>query len=152
MTTKTSTPILRALGLSVPLFAWSVALHAQTAATTTTTTTTTDTTVTDEAVKLPEFNVTDVKADPYKSDDVLSVARIAGSIMDAPFTVNVVSPELLNDLGAAVGYDVNRYFAGVSNGRGSGGVGINERQNFQQDGRRFLRLRGPGLVRPPGPV
>ncbi|HEY4990118.1 MAG TPA: TonB-dependent receptor [Opitutaceae bacterium] len=61
----------------------------------------------------------------------MSVARIAGNIMDEPFTVNVVSPQLLSDLGANVGYDVNRYFAGVSNGRGAGSGGIMDRQDFR---------------------
>ena len=126
MPTMTTPTLLRALGISVPLFAWSVALHAQAAPAPVT-----EATPAEETVKLPTFSVSDVKADPYKSDDVLSVARIAGSILDAPFTVNVVSPELLSDFGTNTGYDVNRYFAGVSNGRGSSGAGINDRQNFR---------------------
>jgi iron complex outermembrane recepter protein len=86
----------------------------------------------DQVVQLPTFNVSSANAsDPYREEDVQSVARVAGSVMDAPFTVNVVSPELVSDLGANVGYDVNRYFAGVSNGRGSSGGGINDRQDFR---------------------
>lgn len=135
----TPSPLLRRLSLSVPLFALSVGLHAQsapppTSETTTTTTTTTTTAAaaaSDEAVQLPQFSVSDGKVDPYRAEDVMSVARVSGSVMDAPFTVNVVSPELLQDLGSNVGYDVNRYFAGVSNGRGAGGGGIMDRQDFR---------------------
>jgi outer membrane receptor protein involved in Fe transport len=86
----------------------------------------------EEVVKLPEFTVMGANTvDPYRTEDIQSVARVAGSIMDAPFTVNVVPPELVSDFGANVGYDVNRYFAGVSNGRGSSGGGINDRQDFR---------------------
>jgi outer membrane receptor protein involved in Fe transport len=108
---------------------WSLAIQAQ--STPPSSTAATSASPSDETVKLPEFSVSDVKADPYKSDDVLSVARIAGSVLDAPFTVNVISPELVSDFSANVGYDVNRYFAGVSNGRGSSGGGINDRQDFR---------------------
>jgi outer membrane receptor for ferric coprogen and ferric-rhodotorulic acid len=127
MPTMTKSTLLRALGVSVPMFAWTVALHAQAAPAPAATAATPP----EETVTLPTFSVSDVKADPYKSDDVLSVARIAGSVLDAPFTVNVVSPELVSDFSANVGYDVNRYFAGVSNGRGSSAGGINDRQNFR---------------------
>jgi len=120
--------LLRGLGLSLPLFVPSIVLHAQTAAEPSAAATAA---VAEEPVKLPEFNVSEGKADPYRAQEVMSVARIAGSIMDAPFTVNVVSPELLSDLGANVGYDVNRYFAGVSNGRGAGAGGIMDRQDFR---------------------
>jgi iron complex outermembrane receptor protein len=130
--------LLRGLGWSLPLLACGFSLQAQVApapspepAPTTTATAATPPAASDEAVRLPAFNVTGQVANPYVAGDVMSVARIAGSILDAPLTVNVVSPQLVTDLGAIVGYDVDRYFAGVSNGRGAGSGGIMDRQDFR---------------------
>ncbi|HZP59122.1 MAG TPA: TonB-dependent receptor [Opitutaceae bacterium] len=85
----------------------------------------------EEVVKLPEFTISTTAADPYRSADVMSVSRIAGNILDQPFSVNVVSRQLMNDLGANSTYEVNRYFAGLSSGRGAGIAGIMDRQNFR---------------------
>ena len=85
----------------------------------------------DETIKLPSFTVTSAAADPYHSAELTSISRVAGSILDAPFSVNVVPRELMNDLGANSQYDVNRYFAGLSAGRGAGMGGIMDRQNFR---------------------
>ncbi|HTQ31727.1 MAG TPA: TonB-dependent receptor, partial [Opitutaceae bacterium] len=85
----------------------------------------------EEVVKLPEFTISTSAADPYRAADVMSVSRIAGSILDQPFSVNVVSRQLMNDLGANSTYEVNRYFAGLSSGRGAGLGGIMDRQNFR---------------------
>ena len=68
----------------------------------------------------------------YHPLDVQSVARISTDILSTPMTVNVVTPDLIQDLGANAGYDVTRYFSGVSNGRGSGAGGIDkDRQDFR---------------------
>jgi iron complex outermembrane recepter protein len=85
----------------------------------------------DETVQLPQFTVWGTPPDPYRATDVTSVSRIAGSIVDAPFTVNVVTSEFMKDLGANTGYDVDRYFAGVSAGRGAGIEGIQDRQDLR---------------------
>jgi len=85
----------------------------------------------EETIKLPSFSVTGTAADPYRATEVTSISRISGSILDAPLSVNVVPRELMNDLGASVSYDVTRYFAGVSGGRGAGVGGIMDRQNFR---------------------
>jgi iron complex outermembrane receptor protein len=84
-----------------------------------------------EPMALPAFNVTADQADAYRPSEVLSVARIATDIMSSPMTVNVVTPELIQDMGANSGYDVTRYFSGVSNGRGTGAGGISDRQDFR---------------------
>jgi len=107
----------------LPMLALAVPTFGQTAAQTAP--------ATEEAVKLPEFTVSTSAADPYRPADVLSVNRIAGSVLDSPFSVNVVSRELMNDLGANSTYEVNRYFAGLSSGRGAGVGGIMDRQNFR---------------------
>jgi iron complex outermembrane receptor protein len=84
-----------------------------------------------EVIILPSFSVTSQAGDRYGSTDVTSIARTSGSILDAPLTVNVIPKELMSDLGANVTYDVTRYFAGVSNGRGAGAGGIMDRQDFR---------------------
>lgn len=83
------------------------------------------------AIHLPEFGVSATKADPYRQADVMSVARIGGSILDSPMSVNVVTPQLINDIGANAAFDVTRYFSGISPGRGTGGGGIMDRQDFR---------------------
>jgi hypothetical protein len=85
----------------------------------------------DETVQLPQFTVFGLRSDPYRATDVTSVARIAGAIIDAPFSVNVVTSEFMNDLGANTGYDVDKYFAGVSGGRGAGIEGIQDRMDLR---------------------
>lgn len=89
------------------------------------------TTSEEEVVKLPSFSVSSQKSDRYGSPDATSISRVATSILDAPLTVNVIPKELMNDLGANTSYDVTRYFAGVSAGRGSSVGGIMDRQNFR---------------------
>lgn len=80
---------------------------------------------------LPSFDVTAAAANAYRPVDSQSVIRVAGSIMDSPFSVNVMPRELLDDLGANSVFDVSRYFAGVSPGRGTGSGGIQDRQDFR---------------------
>ncbi|HTB81297.1 MAG TPA: TonB-dependent receptor [Opitutaceae bacterium] len=103
-------------------------LHGQT---TPASTTPASTTSEEEVVKLPSFSVSSQKGDRYGSTDATSISRVATSILDAPLSVNVVPKELFKDLGATTAYDVTRYFAGVSGGRGAGAGGIMDRQNFR---------------------
>ncbi len=86
----------------------------------------------DEAVQLPEFNVSSTKADNYRATQALSLARISGAILDTPVTVNVMTRELFDDLGANSTFDAARYFPGIGAGRGAGTTaGINDRMNFR---------------------
>ncbi len=85
----------------------------------------------DETVELPRFDVSAQAADRYRPIESQSVIRVAGSILDSPFSVNVVPRELLNDLGANAAFDVTRYFPGVSPGRGTAAGGIQDRQDFR---------------------
>jgi iron complex outermembrane receptor protein len=137
--------LLRGLAGTWPLLAGLISLHAQTApapadappvTTSTTTTTTTPAPTapaasTEEIVKMPAFSVEEQQGDPYNATEVTSVARIAGNLIDQPFTVNVVPKELMTDLGANVSFDTTRYFAGISAGRGAGEGGIMDRQDFR---------------------
>lgn len=84
-----------------------------------------------ETIKLPEFNVTANAIDPYGSTDVMSVSRIATSIADSPMSVNVITPQLIQDVGPNAVFDVTRYMAGISPGRGTGAGGIMDRQDFR---------------------
>ncbi len=87
---------------------------------------------TDEVVSLPAFTVSSEKTDPYRAADTLSLARVAGALIDTPVSINVIPKELVQDLGANSTYEASRYMAGVSNGRGAGTAGgINDRTNFR---------------------
>src|SRR5206468_2655903 len=74
----------------------------------------------DEMVRLPEFTVSDTKADAYRAADTMSLARIRGALIDTPITVNVITRELLDDLGANSTFEAARYLPGIANGRGAG--------------------------------
>jgi iron complex outermembrane receptor protein len=87
---------------------------------------------TEEAVRLPEFTVSGQKADAYRAADTMSLARIRGALIDTPVTVNVLTRELFDDLGANSTFEAARYFPGIANGRGAGtNGGINDRMNFR---------------------
>jgi iron complex outermembrane receptor protein len=85
----------------------------------------------EKIVQLPQFTVTSTRADPYLPTDAVSVSRVAESLMNSPFTVNVVTKELMDDLGINVAFDVTRYTSGVSPGRGTGAAGFMERQDYR---------------------
>ncbi len=86
----------------------------------------------DETVTLPQFTVSDQKGDSYRAADTMSLARIRGALIDTPVSINVISRELLDDLGANSTWEAARYFPGISAGRGSGtNGGINDRMNFR---------------------
>ena len=89
------------------------------------------TTASEEAVVLPEYQVKSTKANQYSAENAASIARIASNILDSPMTVNVISPALLEDLGATVMLDAVTYFAGMSPGRGSGPGAIQDRMTFR---------------------
>src|SRR3954467_15729783 len=87
---------------------------------------------TEETVQLPEFSVSGQKADSYRAADTMSLARIRGALIDTPITVNVMTRELFDDLGANSTFEAARYFPGIANGRGAGtNGGINDRMNFR---------------------
>lgn len=86
----------------------------------------------DETVTLPVFSVAGARGDTYRALDTTSLARIRGALIDTPVTVNVVSRQLLEDLGANSAFDAARYYPGIGNGRGAGtNGGINDRMNFR---------------------
>lgn len=86
----------------------------------------------ESTVVLPAFTVSADKADAYRPNDTLSLARIRGLLIDTPVTVNVLTRELLDDLGANSTFEAARYFPGIGNGRGAGtSGGINDRMNFR---------------------
>lgn len=83
-------------------------------------------------VTLPQYTVSSTAADPYRPADAVSLARIRGLLLDTPVSVNVISRELLDDLGANSVFEATRYFGGVGPGRGSGTAGgISDRQVFR---------------------
>jgi iron complex outermembrane receptor protein len=85
-----------------------------------------------EAVtRLPQFSVSGDQNDPYHPVGAVSAARIRGALLDTPLSIDVVTRDLLDDLGANSMYDATRYFSGVSDGRGTGPGGIMDRQDFR---------------------
>ncbi|HKB91916.1 MAG TPA: TonB-dependent receptor, partial [Opitutaceae bacterium] len=82
-------------------------------------------------IQLPQFDVSGKPEDRYRPSETLSVNRVAGSILESPFSVNAIPRELIEDLGANAVFDVTRYFSGMSPGRGTGSGGIQDRQNFR---------------------
>lgn len=116
-------PAARLIAPVLSVLAWAVAAHAQAP----------DAPRPDnETVALPAFAVSAEKADPYRALEAVSLARISGPVIDTPVTINVMSRELLNDLGANSVFEAARYFPGIGNGRGAGtNGGINDRMNFR---------------------
>ncbi len=82
-------------------------------------------------IDLPRFTISSTSADRYRPSDEISATRIRASVQDLPLSVDVVTRELMDDVGADSLLDATRYFPGVSNGRGSGASGIYDRQDFR---------------------
>jgi iron complex outermembrane receptor protein len=82
-------------------------------------------------INLPKFTVSSTAADRFRLADAVSSERIRGQLLDTPLSIAIASQEMLRDLGADSVYDAMRYFAGVSNGRGSSVGGINDRADFR---------------------
>jgi outer membrane receptor protein involved in Fe transport len=68
----------------------------------------------------------------------MSAARIRTALIDTPATVNVITSDFLQDIGAASLFDATQYVSGIGNGRLAGGSGILDRQTirgYENDGR-----------------
>ena len=92
----------------------------------------------DETVELPAFSVQSARANAYRATDSLSAARTSGALIDTPATVNVITRDFLEDIGANSMLDATQYVSGIANGRLGGANGIAERQSirgFENDGR-----------------
>ncbi len=93
------------LGTALPSAAWGQSTASDPTTTATTTTTTTTTTPAPavpekeakEAVVLPQFTITEQRANPYVSKQALSGTRIATNIEDIPQTISVVTSDLMKD-------------------------------------------------------
>jgi iron complex outermembrane receptor protein len=85
----------------------------------------------DETIKLPSFTVSSEKGDPYRPVETVSLARVAGQLIDTPLSISVVPKELLEDLGANSMLDATRYMSGITNGRAAGAGGILDREDFR---------------------
>src|SRR4051794_22578853 len=83
------------------------------------------------AVQLPRFNVQSEKTNSYRATDSLSAARTSGALIDTPASVNVITRDFLNDIGANSMLDATQYISGIANGRLGGANGIAERQSIR---------------------
>lgn len=93
---------------------------------------------TGDVLALPEFTVSDGRANLYRATDAMSAGRVRGQLADTPVSISVVTKEFVQDIGANAMYDVTKYFSGMSNGRGAGIGGIADRhviRGFENDGR-----------------
>jgi iron complex outermembrane receptor protein len=92
----------------------------------------------EETVQLPEFTVSSEQANPYDPTDSLSATRIRSSILETPVTINVLTKDFLDDIGAQSIWDGAQYIAGTGQGRLAGDGGILDRQTirgFESNGR-----------------
>lgn len=93
---------------------------------------------TNEIVKLPDFTVSSTAGNAYNATDSLSATRIRSDILQTPVTINVITREFLDDIGAQSILDAAQYISGVGAGRLSGNSGILDRQTirgFESNGR-----------------
>ncbi len=158
---KTTRPLLLA-----GLLAAGPALVAQTAPTAPTAPEST------EIVTLPEFSVTTTAATEYTSAESTTGTRVASKIQDLPFSVNVITGELLDDFNAlefrdqmsftsnvtayetvATGYSVRGFDADVQLRNGFRRIGLIDKVNVE----RVEIIKGPaasiyGAVTPGGTV
>lgn len=94
--------------------------------------------VAEETIALPEFTVSESAGNPYNAVDSLSATRVRSALIDTPVTINVLTREFLDDIGAQSIYDAAQYISGVSQGRLAGDGGILDRQTirgFESNGR-----------------
>lgn len=98
----------------------------------------------EEIVTLPMFSVSSTHANSYRATDSLSAARIRGELIDTATTINVITREFLDDIGANSMFDATQYVSGIGNGRLGGSNGILDRQTirgFESDGRTIDNLK-----------
>jgi iron complex outermembrane receptor protein len=67
----------------------------------------------DETVELPQFVVTETKANPYQSQQALSASRVAMPILDIPQTISVVPSEFIDDSKSMRMLDAAKYVTPV---------------------------------------
>jgi outer membrane receptor protein involved in Fe transport len=97
-----------------------------------------------ETITLPAFAVSSVRANAYRATDSVSAARIRGDLIDTAATINVITRDFLDDIGANSMYDATQYLSGIGNGRLGGSNGILDRQTirgFESDGRTIDNLK-----------
>jgi len=97
-----------------------------------------------DTVTLPTFNVSSTQANAYRATDSVSAARIRGNLLDTSATINVITRDFLDDIGANSMYDATQYISGIGNGRLGGTNGILDRQTirgFESDGRTIDNLK-----------
>jgi len=97
-----------------------------------------------DTVKLPQFTVSTSRANAYRATDSLSAARIRGALIDTPATINIITRDFLDDIGANSMFDATQYISGIGNGRLGGSNGILDRQSirgFESDGRTIDNLK-----------
>jgi outer membrane receptor protein involved in Fe transport len=92
----------------------------------------------DQVIELPAFTVSEAHADPYRASDALSAARIKTSLVDTPATINVITLDFIQDIGANSLLDATQYMPGISAGRIAGTDGLLDRmliRGFENSGR-----------------
>lgn len=97
-----------------------------------------------ETILLPDFTVSSERANAWRAIDSLSATRIRGALIDTPTTINVITRDFLDDIGANSMFDATQYVSGIGNGRLGGTNGILDRQSirgFESDGRTIDNLK-----------
>ncbi|KXU34651.1 hypothetical protein AXK11_07935 [Cephaloticoccus primus] len=84
-----------------------------------------DQSATEEFVELPVFGVSSDRVDGYRAVDS-STARIRRELIDTPTTINVITSEFMDDIGAASITDAIMYVSGVGPAPMSGLAGLRD--------------------------
>src|SRR5688572_22349420 len=67
----------------------------------------------DELIKLSEFNVSADRASGYRAQSAITATGFGTNIIDTPVTINVLTGEFVQDLGATLQSEVLRYVPGI---------------------------------------
>lgn len=95
----------------------------------------------DQTVKLSEFDVTEKSSHSYLPSETMTGSRVATPIKDLPFSINIVTNEMMQDFGIfEINENLNAFLPGFSNLDQGGGYNLRGfNASFQlRDG--FLRL------------
>jgi len=79
----------------------------------------------EEFVELPVFGVSSERVDGYRAVDSAAV-RLRKELIDTPTTINVITSEFMNDIGAATVTDGMLYVSGVSASPRTGLAGLRD--------------------------
>jgi len=109
----------------------------------------------EELVYLSPFEVSSERVSAYRVTDSVGGARVRRALIDTPATINVITSEFMNDLGASSIIEATQYLSGVTYGALGGAGGIFDRQvmrGFEVYGNTIDNFTLSGIQSPLDPV